>query len=249
MRECHMFSNKRKLDDTTTTLSPTQTTKKMDLKESAHPTCNFPSEAPDSVYNRFKQGDLLYGFSDLRVEIGTRLFVKGFRDLFANDYNEEVIDALLAGKTEKEIKQDEKKFPPNKSSHFHFLSKFKNYLLRKPYKLLPSKADDLKTATAIRRACKLLLINREGKRSTHMLTKDVDWKRVCNKKRLNGDQDLSVTYSELRAAFRDHQLYGENPHIFFYDKHHRLMKEPPWKDPDIAPLFAEYEKKSKMKKR
>lgn len=78
-------------------------------------------------------------------------------------------------------------------------------------------------SAAFRRACKLLLINRDSGRNytAHMVLGDIDWNQVTDK------TNQGITNSELRAAYRDASLHGKHPNILFYNRRLESTQEHP----------------------
>lgn len=204
----------------------------------AAPSLSFPLQSPNSVFNLFRPGDLVYGLLKARNVVADELIKNGFRYVVANDLNESVVQHAVTGTKPVDG------FSQRKNQHFQFLKRFKDYLKRKPTKPVPLMKDNPLVGGAFRRACKLLLINRELDRNykTHMVTQRVDWRRVFDKK------DTGVTNSEFRAAYRDYKKHGRNPFILFYDANNELMQQAPWEKPEIAPYFEAYDKQRAMKK-
>lgn len=197
-----------------------------------------------SVFDNFKQGDLLFGLLEPRNKVMDAIIKQNsdFHHMVANDLNEPVIkrvinnDVLVVNKSE--LGSEEEK-------HFMFLSKHREYLLRQPGKTLSHMSSEPIIGAAIRRACKLLLINREPDRTSrvHVITDGIVWKNVCDKPQ----SGLRITNSEMRAAYRDYKRNGLNPHLFFYDVNKKLMPAPPWKLPQFKHHWEKYDKAMREK--
>ena len=188
------------------------------------------------LYENFRQGDIVYGLLTPRNIVNDELHKRGYTNTYTNALNDPAVrlamNSTLPAKATEELSQAQYK-------HFLFLSKHREYLNREPGRTIPNMLEDRRLGAGCRRACKLLLINRDPERTyhAHVITTDIDWKRVCDKKK----SGLGVTDSEMRSAYRDARLHGKNPHILFYDKHLRLLETPPWEQPKIAEEFARYD--------
>ena len=195
------------------------------------------------LYSNFKQGDLLYGLLTPRAKPLKELEKKGFTNVYANALNLPAVELVIDGVPPDEAKR---KLNAAQFQHYQFLSKHREYLKRHPGKTLPNMLDSPEHGAGYRRACKLLLINRDLSRTynAHVVIQDIDWSRVCDKKK----SGLGVTDSEMRAAYRDAKANGINPHIFFYDRDHKLLKTPPWEQPGIKEDFDRYEEQRRAKK-
>lgn len=204
-----------------------------------------PAEAI-GLYDSFRQGDLVFGLLEPRDVVIDQLGQRHYTHTYTNELNKKVVSMVVKKRTpcRKELQQ----LDSSQLKNFHFLSKHSAYLLRRPGKPVPLHADDddQTLGCAFRRACKLLLINRDSDRvfRAHILTEGIDWERVCDKEK----SKLGVTDSEMRAAFRDYKAHGKNPHILFYDAKLNLMDEAPWEKPDIKPMFEKYAREREAKK-
>lgn len=190
-----------------------------------------------TLHENFKQGDVLFGLLDPRYEVGKQLSDKGYTHVYANDLNSPAVKLAVNRTTNKKAKPQ---LDSNQFAHFRLLRRNLKYLKRQPGRPVPLMKDDPKLGASYRRACKLLLINRSVKRTykTHVITKGIDWRRVCTKRK----SDLGVTNSEMRAAFRDAVRHGKNRHILFYDQDLKLMNKPPWEQEENKELFEGYRK-------
>lgn len=191
--------------------------------------------------DNFRQGDLLFGLSGPkypRDKITDQLETNGFKNTYANTLNDGIVEAVLKRKIDHTSTEN----PQLK--HFFFLLGHRDYLLRQPGKKAPFIVDE-QLGAAYRRACKLLLINRDSKRTsrTHIITTGIRWAEICDKSKAK----LSITCSELRAAFRDYLKHGKNPHILFYNDKLEVMDHAPWEEKEIKPFFDAYAKSVKEK--
>lgn len=193
-----------------------------------------------SLFDNFKQGDLVYGLIGPRAEIIKSLKEKGFNHLYTNALNNDVVEMVVDDTTD-----GYEKLCGPKKENYQLLKKYRDYLCRQGGRPVPVMQYNPIHGAAYRRACKLLLINREENRNyaAHVLTEGIEWERVCDKKQ----SKLGVTDSELRAAYRDFKKNGPNPHIFFYDSKNTLMNQPPWNQPDQAKGWQQYEEELKQK--
>jgi hypothetical protein len=118
------------------------------------------------------------------------------------------------------------------------LLKYIPYLRKEGGKAIASRPLEPKIGAAYRRACKLLLTNREATRTSvaHVVLTGIDWMRVTDKKA----SGLGVTDSELRAAYRDEVRHGKNRFILFYDPDLRLLADSPWKTGEAKVAFERY---------
>ncbi|MDR3477707.1 MAG: hypothetical protein P4M14_06720 [Gammaproteobacteria bacterium] len=200
--------------------------------------CEGKPYLPTTVFANFKQGDLLFGLFAERQKVDKKIEAKGFHHTVANELNQDVVEMVVLGTTEDKIKQLE----AEQLKHYHFLSKYRDYLIRKPGKPISAAKEPLVSA-AYRRACKLLLINREPDRTAtaHVITNKIIWKRACRKEL----SQQGVTDSEMRAAYRDYQEHGSNPHVLFYDANHRQMAMTPWELEPFKPHWEHYRRSRK----
>jgi len=188
-----------------------------------------------TIFDKFKQGDLVYGLIKPRDAVTEKLTKQGFTYTYANKLNDPAVSLVMKGSSRREA---EKTLDYTQTKHFRFLRRHADYLKRLPGRTIPLMHDDPRCGAAYRRACKLLLINRDPDRKykTHVMTKDIDWRRVCDKTK----SGLGVTDSEMRAAFRDEIRHGRNPNILFYDAELNLLSAPPWEKPELAGIFQSY---------
>lgn len=189
-----------------------------------------------TLYEKFKRGDLVFGLAKPRDVVIHKLAEHGFTHTYSNALNSSVVEMVVTGAVDAESL---KKLDETQLKHFHFLSKHRDYLIRKPGKAIPARPGEPEIGAAYRRACKLLLINRDPERTcyAHVVINEIDWMRVCDKKK----SGFGVTDSEMRAAYRDYCRYGKNPFILFYDSKLNLLKDPPWTDPRVAEYFRLYD--------
>lgn len=199
----------------------------------------FPNEPDDSILNQFKQGDLVFGLLKPRNEVVAKLEAAGCHHMTANTLNMPTVK-LIVDKVENTDKLD----APQKK-HYNFLKKREKYLLFKPGKTLPSMPDEPELGAAIRRSCKLLLVNHEQDRPTvHVVTQKIDWEHVF----VNGKKDCGITDSEMRACYRDFKEHGRHPNILFYNAENRLQSKLPWEeDPKVKQYCEEYDKQRSLK--
>lgn len=201
---------------------------------------SFPREPEDSVYNEFSQGDLVFGLQEPQQTVAKRLAQQGFHHTYAQTLNGKTVSKLIKTSTVATP------LAPEEEAHFDFLQQHQAYVLRSPPgKPLPVLADNPVLGSAFRRACKLLLMNRDPDRTSraHVVTDKVDWARVCDKRLSKG----GITDSELRAAYRDYLKHGDHPHIFFYDSRHRRTLAP-WKQPELVGFWRHYDEQRQRKR-
>lgn len=182
-------------------------------------------EKPQTVYDRFKQGDLIFGLNKHLDEVTEVLKTKGFHHTYANTLNTPVLDMIVNDK--------KKELDPEKKQHYDFLLGYRGYLIRPNGKPVPLVKDDLVVSAAYRRGCKLLL---RYHKNIHFLLDDINPAQVCDKK-LSGD---GVTNSELRALYRAYREKGTLTNVSFY-LNEVLLNKMPWDLPNFAPHFARYE--------
>jgi hypothetical protein len=197
-----------------------------------------PQPKKVQLVDNFKQGDILFGLMSARGPEKKLLKAKGFTDIIANDLNS--IAVQIAIDETATLKTNNK---PKSDSHLEFLKRHKDYLTKPDGKPFPNSKLKPRVSAAFRRACKLLLINREPDRTinAHIIIKNINWKRVCNKTKLPHNKACAgITSSEMRAAYRDYVRSGPNPHIFFYDRNNNLMPQPPWELEKYKPVFERY---------
>lgn len=207
-----------------------------------------PDSSTKSIFDNFKQGDIVFGLLAPRQEVINKLAASGFQHTFANSLNTPTISLVLNQAPEEEKNATQiSQLDPAQKQHFEFLNKHKDYLLFEPGKSVPTMKDtNPKVGAAYRRACKLLLINRENRTHTaHFVTKGIFWKRICDKTIDN----VSVTASELRAAYRDYKENGAHPFIKFYDENNNEMPKPPWKMKEFRMHWENYNKTRKTKQK
>lgn len=196
-----------------------------------------------SLYDNFKRGDLVFGLAKPRDTVIKILTKGGYTHTYSNALNGSVVELVIAGTADAKTLYALDEIQRN---HYYFLLKHRDYLLRKPGKEIPARPGEPEIGAAYRRACKLLLTNRDTSRMScaHVVISDIDWARVCDKEK----SGLGVTDSEMRAAYRDHRTHGKNPNIFFYDAELTLLKESPWELPSVAEHFSRYEEKRQAKR-
>jgi hypothetical protein len=208
------------------------------------------SEAEESwftnIFDKFKSGDLIFGLINQRNELGKQLIAQGFNDIYANDLNLPVVPSLMnnSGTTITHHK-------PHIAAHHQYLTANKAYLAKPNGKPIPASDNPDAISAAYRRACKLLLINRDPNRTSnaHIITDGIDWVRLCHKWDSQKKQTChAITGSEIRAVYRHEKEHGRNPHIFFYDKQHMLMRRRPWETFSLGRPFQHYEQQLKLKK-
>lgn len=197
------------------------------------------SKKRTSLYDNFQQGDLVFGLNSSTASIYETLENRGYHHYYCNSLNGAVVSSVFENKPEPSSLDVEQK------KHYHFLSKHKAYLQREGGKPIPVMEDEPALGAAFRRACKLLLVNRDPERNytAHVVLKDVDWNRVCDK------TDKGITNSEIRAAYRDEQLHGKHPHILFYNKKLVPYKRSPWNLDNNQEIFDEYDRQRENKPR
>lgn len=206
---------------------------------------NFPDEGPNSLLNKFQQGDLIFGLTSPSKDVLIdKLKSKGFTHIYPNSLNDSVVGIVVD-----DDKGRAKKLDSNKLKHYHFLITYNNYLLgiadkfrnprkiHRPGKPIPTLKKEPILGAAFRRSCKLLLVSRDNNRKwfAHFYTKNIDWKRVCEK----DAKDDGVTNSEIRAAYRDYLENGIHPYILFYGANNQLQP-PPWQQPEHEHHFKKY---------
>ena len=215
----------------------------MNSRKRKEPVADSKNEAEintNTVYDNFKQGDVLFGLVDERYEVDKKLKTSNYHHTVANRLNSPAVDKIIKGK---ESAEDLAELDAEQKTHYQLLLKHKDYLTKQPGKPIQTISEPIASA-AYRRACKLLLINRDPERTynAHFITNNVFWKRVCAK------TDNGVTNSELRAAYRDYLKNGRNPHIFFYDSNHKQMQRLPWEQEQFKHHWNEYNKTRENKK-
>jgi hypothetical protein len=212
--------------------------KKMEKQDS-----KIETPEKNSIFDKFKQGDIIFGLQNTREKVNERITEKGFHHTTANTLNNNVVEMAVKGNVnEKEIN----KLEPAKREHFNFLNQHHQYLITPGGKPIKGSTNPPLISSAYRRACKLLLISRNAdrKHDAHFITKDIIWKQVCRKE-ISKD---GITDSELRAAYRDHTKNGPNPHVFFYNEQNKIMNQPPWELHQFKHHWKHYEE-AKNKKR
>src|SRR5260221_213285 len=71
-----------------------------------------------TVYDNFKQGDLLFGLLDERKKVYRQVTAQGFHHTVANELNSPVVELVVEGNpTEKQME----KLVPEQRQHFSFL--------------------------------------------------------------------------------------------------------------------------------
>jgi hypothetical protein len=196
-----------------------------------------------TLISRFKAGDLIFGLKEVRARALDELAKFRFTGCYAN--------AVTA------VRKKEGPAPLKllQRDHYAFLLKHRDKLLRpngKPIPPLAHKGDQ--RSAAYRRACKLLLVDDDSNRTrtVHVLTENMDWQRICTKTFIDSlgvtNPDLSVTSSEMRAAYRYFKQHGVNhPKIIFYNEHGKIIDKLPWEQPALIPLFLEYDRQHQLK--
>lgn len=183
-----------------------------------------------TLYDNFQQGDLIFGLNSFVKPIHQKLRQDGFHHYYCNSLNGSVVSSVvLETPPSNTLDSSEKK-------HYQFLLRHKEYLQYPGGKPLPTGSMEPNVSAAFRRACKLLLINRDSGRNytAHMVLGDIDWNQVTDK------TNQGITNSELRAAYRDASLHGKHPNILFYNR--RLEStQAPWNEKSNKKVFTEYE--------
>lgn len=203
-------------------------------------TIEFPNYSLNSIYNNFKQGDVVFGLYWPRALVIERLGLNGFTVTYAEALTRPTVSYIMENASKKEMK----KLIPEQKQFAKFLQKHVDYLKRDGGKHFGATSEkDQKLDAAYRRACKLLLINRDTDRTyrAHFILNDLDWKRVCD----NKQSGISVTGSELRAAYRDYRKNGPNQFIFFYNNDHSCRA--PWNQKHLVRHWQYYDELRKLK--
>lgn len=185
-----------------------------------------------NLYDYFQHGDLVFGLNSFLRPVHNELRQRGFHHYYCIALNGDVVPAVvLESPCPKNLDTAEKK-------HYQFISKHKEYLQRSSGKPIRSSTLEPCVSAAFRRACKLLLTNRDSDRNykAHVVLGDIDWDLVCDK------TNQGITNSELRAAYRDASLHGQHPNILFYNKDLKPSKDLPWHEEHNKKIFEEYEK-------
>lgn len=205
------------------------------------PGLNFPNEGLDSIFNQFEQGDLIFGLTKVKNEVAPKLSQHGYTFLNAQSLNEKVVKMIVYGCTQNDISQLSKE----EQKHYYFLKKHSKYLLKADGRPLRESDTDVRLSAVFRRVCKLILVNRDPKRTrtVHVLTKGLKWDRLWDKKK----SGFGITDSEVRAAYRDFLKHGENPHIVFYNEKHRMKTDFPWNSKKTKKEVKVYSDYLKMK--
>ena len=195
-------------------------------------------ENGNSLHDNFKQGDLVFGLNSFLKPVHDKMCRNKFKHYYCNSLNGPVVPDVIKDKPPAKTLDNAQK------KHYQFLLRHKDYLKKEDGKPILRSPLEPDVSAAFRRACKLLLINREQNRNytAHMILGDVDWQQVCDK------THQGVTNSELRAVYRDISLHGKHPNILFYNKKLELTEELPWEAENTKEIFAEYEQ-SRAKKR
>lgn len=189
------------------------------------------------ILDVFKQGDLIFGLNnEHRGKIDDALEEKNYDYYYANQLNTPAVGLVVANS--KQIQN----LNSNQKKHYHFLMSLRSYLIRPQGKPVPSMQDQPVKGSAYRRACKAIVRNANQDQSVHFELTGLDIARVCKKEK----DDLGVTNSELRAAYRQAMKEGENPHLFFYLDGKSCP--PPWKQPKFQEYWLGYEKLREAKK-
>ena len=211
-----------------------------------------PATGRQSTYatllEKFEPGDLIFGLRETRERVLQELEKYNHTHCFANALNDRTITKVIRNEPTGELH-------PRKQEHGVFLTKHKTYLLSpngKPVPALGYKGDV--RSIAYRRACKLLLVDDapERKYHRHVFIEGIDWQRVTTKTFVDAlnvpHPDLSVTASEMRAAYRYFRDHGhEHPKITYYDEHGNIMLQTPWQQPHLSYLFREYDRLHQLK--
>ncbi len=201
-----------------------------------------------NLLSKFKSGDLVYGLSQVRALAIIELNNNNFSSCIANALNNRTVTLVLNNGDTTDLNNF-------KQAHAAFLHKNREYLKKPGGKPVPTLAykGNIRSI-AYRRACKLLLVedSDERTRTVHVLTENINWERVCTKicndKSGNPVADLSVTSSEMRAAYRYYRTHGKNhPLIIFYDKEGEVLEKMPWEQPALMPFFQEYDRQHQLK--
>ena len=202
---------------------------------------NFPHEFEGSIYNNFRQGDMVFGLKKPLWRIIDKLAQHGFTYTYARSLNAGMVGQVVNNVNISD--EDFCKLEFEKQEHYLFLMTYKGYLLREPGKSTASlKDNDPKLGAAIRRACKLLANPDKFKsHRAHIELDGINWEFVCNKNKTG----LGVTNSELRSIYRDFANKGPNPNVFFYNKN--VKCKPPWEQDEIKSHWDAYEEQRKQK--
>jgi hypothetical protein len=86
---------------------------------------SFPDESPNSLLNKFQQGDLIFGLtSPSKNALIDKLKSKGFNHIYPNSLNDTVVGIVIDNDKERA-----KKLDSNKLEYYHFLREYNKYLL------------------------------------------------------------------------------------------------------------------------
>lgn len=183
-----------------------------------------------TIFQLFKQGDILLGLKNEKEEDANKLKTLGFKYPCAKFLNNPTVRHILKGE---EVKSKDTMI----MKHVELLKKNLAYLKRPGGKPFVEEPQDKEWSCAIRRSCKLLATERDA-RQIHVYTKGVDWDMVFDKEKSKD----SVTGSELRVIARNEIRHGKNPNILFYAPDGTLMDKRPWELPEARPYYEPYEK-------
>jgi hypothetical protein len=206
-----------------------------------------PVLSTKTVFEMFTQGDIIFGLLDEREKVTKVLKTSGYHNIVANDLNNPAVNLIVENK-HTALKKD---VDPHMIQHQRMLMDHRAYLIKPKGKPIPTIPDSPIVSSAYRRGCKLLLINREKERvsNVHIITKGIDWKRLCHKVNPATKQVCeAITGSEIRAIYRDEKKFGVHPMIFFYDENHLVMQTRPWNTLAIGHHFQHYDQQRRIKK-
>ena len=207
-----------------------------------------PVLSTKTVFEMFTRGDVVFGLLDERAKVVKALKVSGYQNLVANDLNDPAVN-LIVNNEHTALKKD---VDPHIKQHQRMLMDHRTYLIKPDGKPIPTDTNSPIVSSAYRRGCKLLLINRDKERvsNVHIITKGIDWKRLCHK--VNPTTQVAceaITGSEIRAVYRDEKKYGAHPMIFFYDENHVVMQKRPWNTLALGHYFHHYEQQRNNKRK
>jgi hypothetical protein len=199
---------------------------------------------PLKVYDMFKQGDVVFGLIRERNKVAVVLEKSGHINVVANDLNTPKVEEVIR-QQKTSLSND-----PHVRYHHQLLDIHTQYLSKPGGKPIPTCDASGAISAALRRGCKLLLVNRDPGRisNAHFITNGIDWRRLCYKYDAVAQKPChATTGSEIRAVYRDEKQNGRNPHIFFYDKNLIVMKKRPWDTMAFGKYFHDYQQ-SRTKK-
>ena len=187
-----------------------------------------------TLYENFRQGDLLFGLSGKIRYKSIKLERLGFSNVEARDLNVPMIERFVKNELDKRYRR---RLSFVHQRHLQLLEEHRDYILRSGGKD-PWDAKD-KTErqinVAIRRACKLLITtSKKEKRKIHIETDGMNMKRICEKL-IAGGKDNSVSGGEMRAAFRA----GDDADVIYYYRAREVA--PPASSLRFAGHFARYQ--------